>query len=748
MPPEAPALLTAEDTARLVEFARACKAAARAVVLYPGGHPAIAATLGRIVHVTSPMNLPTPMRLSVLTGGILLDGRAPAKPDSAVQEFAGLLHNHLVGEMTVYGGGDLEGWRNFLQLLGRSAEDVRTDGGIARMWTTIGGRHIEIKEIDYAEVLRERSGGDAATWDRIISSCLQGDRVETEDDALRGLMELAGDADRLGNLLSALDARATSGGQTLEGKTAAVIRLIQRLVEAVKKEQPDSLEPILRNVAGAVGQLSPEMIISLLSQTGGETDAGAGLIGAVMTRMSDETIARFVSRNATAEGTSMDRLAEAFQTLVRDNGERQRLLALAHTDAATTPLGNTDGFEDVWSHVAQRLLRSYSDEPFISTEYARELSGARTQAVSVDQVSDDPPERLSAWLATVATSELRQLDLTLLSDLLRIEEDTERWGALIAPVVALVEDLLLVGDFEIADELLATIRREAGPDTSKDRRQAALIGFDLLAAGPMMRHVVGHLPAIDEAQFERVKNMCVAFGDVLVRPLAEALSTEERSRTRERLTAILIAFGAAGRRQVERLKTSANPAVRRTAIYLLREFGGSDALPDLADLLADSEPQVQREAIRAILNIGNDRAYRVLEQALMTGSDTSREAIMRSIGVRDERATPLFAYILDHVNHRGALGSVYLRAIESLGQSKSPEGIPALTAALYRGEWWAPRRSAMFRRAAAAALARIATPEAIAALDEASERGRRGVRAAAKSAAAIVPRSQEHKVTT
>jgi len=49
--------LTTEEATRLVEFARACKAAARAVLLYPAGHPAIAATLGRIVQITSPAAL-------------------------------------------------------------------------------------------------------------------------------------------------------------------------------------------------------------------------------------------------------------------------------------------------------------------------------------------------------------------------------------------------------------------------------------------------------------------------------------------------------------------------------------------------------------------------------------------------------------------------------------------------------------------------------------------------------------------
>src|SRR6185503_19818501 len=129
----------------------------------------------------------------------------------------------------------------------------------------------------------------------------------------------------------------------------------------------------------------------------------------------------------------------------------------------------------------------------------------------------------------------------------------------------------------------------------------------------MMRSVVTHLTTMDDAQFEPVKVMCVSLGEVLVKPLAEALSTEESDRARDRLTAIVLAFGPLGRRTIERLKGSPNVAVRRTAIYLLREFGGDEALPELTELLNDEEPQVQHEAVRAILNIGTERAYQILE---------------------------------------------------------------------------------------------------------------------------------------
>ena len=575
LPPQTPPL-SAEDTARLLDFARACKAAARAVMLYPAGHPAIAATLGRIAQITSPAAMPSPFQLTVLPDGLLLNEHAPARGDAALSELAALLHNHLIGQMTVHPGGDVESWRTFLLLLGREPNAVRTDGGIARVWTTMAGRHVELREIDYTEVLRERQGGDTANWTRVIANCLQGSVVDLDTAAIQELLGIAGDSDRLTELMSALQKSPDSGGG-VTAKTAAVLRMLRQIVDVVAKNEPEKLEPVLGNMASAIGQLSPDMLLGLLTQRG--DDEGPKLVQSVVQRMSDGTIAKFVSRNVINESAATDRLAQAFQTLVHESDQQQRLLALAKDDVAASPLGSTEGFESVWNHVAGKLLTSYSDKPFVSEEYGRELSNARTKAIEVDQVNDDPPERVGAWLGTVATSALRALDLTLLLDLLRIEEEESRWANLMTPVVSLLEDLLLVGDFDAALALIAVLVAEAGGTGSKARRQHAMIAIDLLIAGSMMRHISTHLATIDEAQFERVKAMCVSLGEVLVRPLAEALSAEERPRTRERLTAILIAFGSVGRRTIERLKNAQNPAVRRTAIHLMRQFGGSDALP-------------------------------------------------------------------------------------------------------------------------------------------------------------------------
>ena len=123
----APPVLPPDAGARLAEFARACKAAARAVSLYPAAHPAIGTTLGRLSQVTAMLTANGPYRLQVMADALLIGGAAPARPDPAIPELAQLLHRQLVGGLTLNAGIDPESWRTLLLLLARAPEDVRAD---------------------------------------------------------------------------------------------------------------------------------------------------------------------------------------------------------------------------------------------------------------------------------------------------------------------------------------------------------------------------------------------------------------------------------------------------------------------------------------------------------------------------------------------------------------------------------------------------------------------------------------------
>ena len=149
MPPPAPDALPADLALRLTEFARAAKAATRSVSLYPDGHPAITSSLSRLVESATRVTAGGPLTITVLPEALQVDGRAAARPDAAIGELAVLLHQHLVGELRVLGGAEPAAWRTFLLLLGRTTEELLAEGGIARLWSTTGGTHLQIREIDY-----------------------------------------------------------------------------------------------------------------------------------------------------------------------------------------------------------------------------------------------------------------------------------------------------------------------------------------------------------------------------------------------------------------------------------------------------------------------------------------------------------------------------------------------------------------------------------------------------------------------
>src|SRR5688572_15078987 len=264
MAEETPTLtLNAEAAARLAEFARACKAAARAVSLYPGGHPAIATSLGRLAQLTAALTEQGPYRLQVLADKLLLEGATLPKADAGVTELADLLHKHLIGGLALNSGADTESWRTLLLLLARSPENIRSDGGIKHLWTTAGGPSIEIEEIDYAEVLREKQGVEAAV-DKVLAAALAGTRLELDDSGIRLLLDIVQDPARLDDLMSQLE--KASAKHDADTHAAVFLTLIRGLAEWLSTNDPSRLDTMLGQMGQVAGRLSADAMLKLLDQ--------------------------------------------------------------------------------------------------------------------------------------------------------------------------------------------------------------------------------------------------------------------------------------------------------------------------------------------------------------------------------------------------------------------------------------------------------------------------------------------------
>jgi hypothetical protein len=724
--------MPAERSGLLAEFARACKAAARAVSLYPGAHPAIGGSLSRLVSAAGRLTSDGRVVCSVRPDILAIDGQAPLRPDPAIGELASLLHERLIGELTIQHEADAEDWRALLLLLARAPEDLIAQGGIGSAWAGSGRSHVEIREIDYAEVLRERAGGERAQWDRIIALCLQGESGALDERALGSLLDSLNNADAFGDLLEHFQQSEALETLNVSVRIAALLQLMRTAVDAAKSRNPADADQALQTMADSCSRLTPEMMLAMLGSRQSPSAADAQLANAVMERMSDKTVASFVANSVTAEKRATERLAHALEVLVPDAERKGRVLELAHDDAQRGELGHEEGFEQLWKGAAD-MLTSYSDASFVSDEYGKELTAAKSQALEVERVSDDPPERVQAWVNTVSEPALQDLDLNLLRDLLRIESDPALWDAMAGIIVVEIERRTLHGDAPGAHALAEALVRETTAEGRPSLRAAATRAVERLAAGPLVKHVAVSLRKAEDVEVEFLSRLCHTIGAGVVRPLAELLAVEENPRATRRLRELLLGFGAAGRQSVEKLKHSPNPAVRRTAIDLLRVFGGQEALPELVSMLNDADPQVQRESIRAIVQIGTNNAYAVLQRALVSTSSTRETVLQELLGLRDDKAAPLLCYVLKQTQPTGRFLKVHLDMLDALGNLRGhPESIRTLKHVLYSGSIWTPFRTAALRRAAASALKRIGSADATAVLDEAIAKGPRGVRSAAK----------------
>ncbi len=344
---EVRAALDAETTVRLTDFARACKAAARAVSLYPASHPAIASTLARLGELTATLTSGGPCTLDVRPNQICIADAAVPKPDAAIVELSDLLRRQLVGRLTLNAGAGAESWRTLLILLARTPDEVRADGGIRALWATAGGPSIEIVEIDYAEVLREKQG-DAEAVDRLVEAALRGADLDLDESGIRLLLEIVGDPARLTALMQQLEKRTENTPGAV--RVTAFVRLLRGLAEYVGRTNPAALDQTLKNMGQAAGRLSAEGMLELLLRRS-KPEAMAGtvdVVTAMVNRMSDGAVVSFVSNSVIAERGASDRLAQAFHALVPDADRQGQVISMAETEVGASELGAEEAvFKDL-----------------------------------------------------------------------------------------------------------------------------------------------------------------------------------------------------------------------------------------------------------------------------------------------------------------------------------------------------------------------------------------------------------------
>jgi hypothetical protein len=153
MPTEANAARS-PDEARVLDFARAFRSAARAVGFYPPTHQAVVAALDHVAATARAATSGGPVCLTILPQAFLAGGVPIDTSETVVNDFATLCHRHGVGAVNLDGQATPEAWQALFMLLARRPEEVRGAGGIQRQWKALRHTSPAILEIDFGALLR------------------------------------------------------------------------------------------------------------------------------------------------------------------------------------------------------------------------------------------------------------------------------------------------------------------------------------------------------------------------------------------------------------------------------------------------------------------------------------------------------------------------------------------------------------------------------------------------------------------
>jgi hypothetical protein len=670
--------------ANVLEFARAFRSAARAVGFYPPTHQAVASGLDHLTAAARAATAEGPLCLTILPQAFLAGGATMDSSETVVADLAGVCHRHGIGAVILDAKGTPEGWHALLSLLARKPEDVRGAGGVQRQWKALRHRSPAILEIDFGALLRGQVGGDVIELAGVISHYL----------------ETAGVG---GSILDDPCAALQRAVESAPDEAQAVTALLRELRAAAQLTwtQPEQFHDVFRRAA-AIGEFLSEGIMSGLLERRGTPEATFGnldVVRALVERMPDATVSRFLSNVMGEAGASSSRLAEMFRSLV-PNPERRRLIV--HEAQDVTLEGDV---AEQWADFA-RNLEAYSDRRFISDDYGEELHSLQ-EADAGPLASDDPPERVASWLRSIDDDAVRELDLALLADLPRSETDPVRLKKIVEILQANVLAAADGGDWGAVAHTVDAIQRLAAGTGDRATSLLAADVLQKLGASSASDQALAELAGAAAAQADTLVRVLGAFGATLMPEIARRWAAEREGAVRSKFEQVARQSGKAGRESLRRLLAAEDePAeLRIAAIRLLDLTAGSEHLPALEAALSDGREDVRAEAFRALAASPSERACDILARGIARADSTTQTRLLAKLaGLGERKTSPVLQRLLPQVDPQTAAVPACLAMIEAVGRVGGGEAESLLAGLVARTRWRTPLRTWRLRSAATAAI--------------------------------------------
>ncbi len=583
---------------------------------------------------------------------------------------------------------------SFIAALGTDRASLEAVGGVRHLLREGGIGNIQITEMVLEQEAEEPEPLDLSG---ILEMLGRGRASPQERDHIVEILH-GGPAQAgmlLGNIV-ALAGGAVEGSfteETIEQAYEAVQSLDRLIIDEPFEDQP-RLYSSLAAATIAMGEPLRSALVQTLLRRG----AGRGTLRMLGRQLPAEELATIIGGTLTTEEDIAGQVAGFLRALCQDRQKARAVLAILDTRLQSSNRPAAWLTDAVWP----RIEAPARGAPRVPSEFVLE-GGAPSPPTS------DLDNRARETRSVDELSVVREVALTLV-DILRQEpagEDHRETTDLTDALAGYLGWLAGQQEYALLAAVLAKIHDVASREGGRRRTIAAGV-LKHTAESPVVDGMLAVLWDARGTATERQIRACLdAMADHLVRPLVQALGSEQRAGARAQLCDLIIHLYHDRVADLASFITDQRWYLVRNIADILGRMRSPQAVSHLSRLVTHPDYRVRRETLNALSSIGTGDAQSILMDFIDDPDERLRLRAIQSLDSLEAwRAMPKLLLILeqrDFFNRQFELKQASLEALARLGARQSLPTVRRMAGA--RWVWGARGRE--LRRAAALAAAII-----------------------------------------
>lgn len=716
----------------LIRALKQLATATKTISFYPAQHPTVSTALDKAaVFLKEALTDHESLTVGVADAAFLIDRTVLEEGDRVLAGFASYLSRRNVSSLGFRSPVEPDALKGLLEVIALDPGTLRGRGGPAKCLEERRLVSISVVEFDAAEALRsvrtgtkkEEAGAEktpSVSWSDLLARFLAG-KGPVPPGGHHLIRRVAGDAKAAWDLMASLQTICAEAGPERAGILTGALK---RIAAEVGSAEPEALNSLAQNLAGALMALDPqgrkEVLGASIPVPGTDVDLGT----AIRARIPEDSLGELIVSMVQSEGRVNARLGSVIRKVLIDRGvnDEQKTSVL---EAIRSARGVEKPPADVWDSVEDLLKESQDD--WISREYKGLLEMIGTSAPPLEEGLKKELMALPEVIEALTPEGIRRRAWLLFGDLVAVDHEPARQWVALDQIEKRAPGLTPDWFVECAGVAEAVLPLLAAGGASQPHVKEAAQKAIRATSEALVRCYRKSFHQLKPEHHAALTAAFEAMSEHCVESLLLGLAEEEDWEIRKPFLGFLAARQKAAVPALVRRLSDPSWYLVRNILLILGEIADPSTIVAIAPCLKHAEPRVRRDAATALGKIGGSRAFAMLRECL--DDPEVHEVALRSLATIDRRRTiGAFLEMTERVDLFGRGNQRLKEAIATLGALGGNESVPALRAILMRGMWLPPWAGDTVRVAAARALEKIGTSTALTAIQEGARLWRGPVR--------------------